>query len=192
MILVDDAGENSIVVVPGANALVTAEVAIPTARVVLVQLEIPLDTVDAVLARARAAGSITVLNPAPAAPLPADVLGLVDVVVPNQHELDLLGGTQALLDAGCGAVVATLGGDGVELITRAGTTRLSPFEVDVVDTTGAGDAFCGSLAARLAAGDDLEVAAKWASAAGALAVTVEGAVPAQPAAVAIEALLGTS
>jgi ribokinase len=190
MILVDDAGENSIVVIPGANALVTAG-ALPRAAVVLAQLEVPVAMVATALQQARASGAITVLNPAPAAPLPPELLASVDVVVPNEHEREILGGADALLAAGCGAVVTTLGGDGVELITAEGTTHLPPFPVDVVDTTGAGDAFCGSLSARLAAGDDLATAATWASAAGALAVTIAGAVPAQPRAAAITALLAT-
>lgn len=190
MILVDDAGENSIVVIPGANALVTAG-ALPPAAVVLAQLEVPVPVVAAALQQARASGATTVLNPAPAAPLPPELLASVDVVVPNEHEREILGGAEALLTAGCGAVVTTLGGDGVELVTVDGTTHLPPFPVDVVDTTGAGDAFCGSLSARLALGDDLATAATWASAAGALATTIAGAVPAQPAAAAIAALLAS-
>lgn len=191
MILVDEAGENSIVVIPGANGLVAADAALPPAVVMLTQLEIPVASVAAAVRRARATGAITVLNPAPAAPLPPELLQSVDVVVPNEHERELLGGVDALLAAGCGAVVTTLGGDGVDVVTADGTTHLPPFDVDVVDTTGAGDAFCGSLAARLAAGDDLVSAATWASAAGALAVTVAGAVPAQPTAAAIARLLAT-
>ena len=192
LIVVDDQGENSIVVIPGANALVTTAVDVPPARVVLMQLEIPTPTVHHVLLRARERGATTVLNPAPATRLSRELLDLVDVVVPNQHERALLGGTDALLAAGCGAVVTTLGGDGVELATRDGNAHVRAFDVDVVDTTGAGDAFCGSLAARLAAGDELAVAARWAVAAGALAVTVEGAVPAQPRATEIAALLADS
>jgi ribokinase len=111
------------------------------------------------------------------------------VIAPNQHELAILGGADRLLAHGCRAVVTTLGADGAAITTTDGTTRVAPFSVDTIDTTGAGDAFCGALAARLAAGDDLDRAARWASAAGALATTVAGAVPAQPAATAIESLL---
>jgi ribokinase len=193
LIVVDDRGENSIVVVPGANATVTAPAPLPRSSVVLCQLEVPIDAVATSLAAARAAGALTVLNPAPAAALPGAVLADCDVIVPNEHELALLGGVDALLAAGCGAVVVTRGGAGVDVHAggTAGTAPLHvpPFPVDVVDTTGAGDAFCGALAARLAAGDPLEVAVRWAAAAGALATTVAGAVPAQPRADAIRELL---
>jgi ribokinase len=193
LIVVDDRGENSIVVVPGANATVTAPAPLPRSSVMLCQLEVPIDAVATSLAVARAAGALTVLNPAPAAALPGAVLADCDVIVPNEHELALLGGVDALLAAGCGAVVVTRGGAGVDVHAggTAGTAPLHvpPFPVDVVDTTGAGDAFCGALAARLAAGDPLEVAVRWAAAAGALATTVAGAVPAQPRADAIRELL---
>jgi ribokinase len=190
LIVVDEAGENSIVVVPGANATVTAPADVGTARVVLCQLEVPLATVAAALAAGRAAGATTILNPAPAAPLPADVVAVCDVLIPNEHEVELLGGAAALLAAGCGAVVVTRGGAGVDVHQGGEMTHVDPFPVAVVDTTGAGDAFCGSLAARIAAGDALLDAVRWAAAAGALATTVHGAVPAQPLAAAIEQLLG--
>jgi ribokinase len=188
MIVVDSHGENSIVVVPGANHAVELG-ELPAATVVLVQLEIPLATVEAALRAGRASGARTILNPAPAAPLPARLLELVDIAVPNQHEELLLGGAAALLAHGCTAVLVTRGAEGVDIHTADGVTHIAAFEVDAIDTTGAGDAFCGSLAARLAAGDDLPTAARWAAAAGALATTVAGAVPAQPSAVAVRALL---
>ncbi len=190
LIVVDGNGENSIVVVPGANSAVPIPQDLPNATVVLVQLEIPIDVVEAVLRTARRNSGITVLNPAPAAELPASLIGVCDVIIPNEHEVELLGGAGALLAAGCGTVVVTRGGAGVDVITRDGTVHVPAFDVDPVDTTGAGDAFCGSLAARLAAGDDLHQAVRWAAAAGALATTVAGAVPAQPTAFAIRSLLG--
>ena len=190
LITVDSVGENSIVVIPGANAAVSAEVELPTASIVLAQLEIPVDAVVAIAAAARAAGSTVVLNPAPATELPPQLIANCDVIVPNQHELAQLGGAEGVLEAGCRAVVATLGADGADVHTRSGTTRIAAFDVQVVDTTGAGDAFCGALAARLAADDDLLDAVRWATAAGALATTVRGAVPAQPTAESIERLLG--
>ncbi len=189
LIVVDATGENSIVVIPGANASVSPSPDRPQAKVVLAQLEIPIATVRSILTSARADGSIVILNPAPAAPLPVELIALCDVIVPNQRELQQLGGVRQLLDAGCEAVVTTLGGDGVDVHTAKGVTHIAAFEVPVVDTTGAGDAFCGALAARLAAGDDLLGATRWAAAAGALATTVAGAVPAQPAAAAIRRLL---
>jgi ribokinase len=195
LIGVDDRAENSIIVVPGANGTVsTAQVnaSMPAARVVLVQLEIPVDAVTAALAAGRAAGARTVLNPAPAAELPDELLALCDVVVPNEHELELVGGVEALRAAGVGAVVVTLGSRGVRVITAAGTTDVAAFPVTPVDTTGAGDSFCGALSARLAAGDDLLDAVRYAAAAGALATTVAGAVPSLPRAEAVRALLNAA
>jgi ribokinase len=189
IIVVDEHGENTIVVIPGANAAVRLPAALPRCRVVVAQLEVPLATVEAGFAAARAAGAMTVLNPAPAADLTADLLGLADVVVPNEHELELLGGAERLMELGVRALVVTRGAHGVDLITPGQRRHVDAFPVDVIDTTGAGDAFCGSMCARLAFGDDLETAVRWGAAAGALATTVAGAVPAQPTASAIEALL---
>jgi ribokinase len=189
LIVVDGNGENSIVVVPGANHEVSLPDSLPDARVMLCQLEVPLDQVAQALAAGRRGGATTILNPAPAAPLPAELLATCDIVVPNEHEVELLGGVAVLLAAGCRAVVVTRGGSGVDVHTTDGVVHCPPFEVEVVDTTGAGDAFCGSLAARLAAGDELNDAVRWAAAAGALATTVVGAVPAQPTADRIRELL---
>jgi ribokinase len=176
LISVSAAGDNSIIVVPGANAHVTGERA-PLAQVLLCQLEVPLDAVRTAMTDARAGGSTVVLNPAPARPLGDDLLSLCDVVVPNEHEVELLGGVEHLLALGARAVVVTLGARGALLHTADGATPIAPYRVTPVDTTGAGDAFCGALAARLAAGDELAEALPYASAAGALATTVEGAVP---------------
>ncbi len=190
LIVVDHAGENSIVVIPGANAMVRAAPLEVTARVVLAQLEIPVDTVEATMRNARRAGATTVLNPAPAGELPSTLVAACDVIVANEHEAVRLGGEAALLDAGCGAVLTTRGAAGVDIATHDGRRHQKAFPARVVDTTGAGDAFCGALAARLAAGDPLDDAVEWAAAAGALATTVPGAVPAQPNRTTILALLG--
>jgi len=192
LITVDRDGENVIVVAPGANgALANAHV--PAARVVLAQLEIPAAAVLAALRGARNAGATTILNPAPApgGELDAALLEVVDVLVPNEHEVELLGGVTRLLDAGVRTVIVTRGADGAEVRSAAQQWTQSSLEVDVVDTTGAGDAFCGSLAARLAAGDDLRMAVEWAVAAGALAATVAGAVPSLPWSEAIAARVGS-
>jgi ribokinase len=189
LIVVADDGENTIVVAPGANATVTCPTPLPAARIVLAQLELPVATVVDAFRAARAAGSTTVLNPAPAAELPAGLLELADIVVPNEHEAELLGGPAALLAGGSRAVVVTRGGAGVDVHTAAGREHVPPHPVEPVDTTGAGDAFCGALCARLAAGDELAEAVRWASVAGALATTVHGAVPAQPTADAVRAAL---
>ena len=182
-------GENSIVVVAGANATVTAHT-VPASRVVLSQLEVPVAAIERAFTAARDSGATTVLNPAPASAIPESLLALCDVVVPNEHEVELLGGFDHLLDLGAKAVVVTLGARGAALHTRAGDTPIAPFEVTPVDTTGAGDTFCGALCARLAAGDELEAALRVASAAAALSTTKAGAVPSIPTRAEIDALMG--
>ena len=182
VIVVDDGGENIIVVVAGANEEAVA-VEIPDARVLLAQLEIPMATVFAALRRGREMGAVTVLNPAPARAGVEGLIDLVDVLVPNEHEA-------ASLVSGA-AVVTTLGSAGAEITTPGGRTRVPAFDVTSVDATGAGDAFCGVLAARLAAGDELEAAVRVACAAGALATTSAGAVPSMPTMAAIERLLSS-
>lgn len=181
-------GENSIIVVAGANGTITAT-DIPAARVVLTQLEVPLDAVERALLAGRAAGAITVLNPAPVQSLNVSILRWCDIVVPNEHEVDLLGGVAYLLAAGAGAIVVTMGSRGAALHTAEGVVHIEPFSVVPVDTTGAGDTFSGSLCARLAAGDDVPTALRFASAAGALCTTAAGAVPSIPRRAAVEALL---
>ena len=188
LITVGDDGENSIVVVPGANGAV-AVASVPAARVVLAQLEIPLGAVVDAFRLARSSGSTTVLNPAPAAELPDELLALTDVVVPNEHELARLGGPERLLGRGPDSVIVTLGGEGARWYSSAGSTAIPPLSVEPIDTTAAGDAFCGALCARLAAGDPIDVALDWAAAAGALATTVAGAVPSLPHAASIVAAL---
>lgn len=181
-------GENSIIVIAGANGTVTAH-EVPAARVVLTQLEVPLAAVERALTAGRAAGAITVLNPAPVQPIDAAILQWCDIVVPNEHEVELLGGVDKLLAFGARAVVVTLGSRGSDLHTADGVVHIDSFSVVPIDTTGAGDTFSGSLCARLAAGDDLPTALRFASAAGALCTTVAGAVPSIPRRAAVEALL---
>jgi ribokinase len=188
LITVDDAAENSIVVIPGANAHVRVE-ELPRCAVLIAQLEIPVEQVLVAFTQARARGTLTVLNPAPAGDLPDELLAQCDVVVPNEHELELVGGADGLLAAGVATVVTTRGAASV-VVTEPGRQWGQPaFPVSAVDTTGAGDAFCGALAARLAAGQDLPGAVAYATAAGALATTVTGAVPSLPRRAAVESLL---
>jgi ribokinase len=191
LITVDSTGENSIVVVPGANAALQAA-ALPAARVVLVQLEIPIDVVADALASARAVGAVTILNPAPAAELADGLLADCTIVIPNEHEYGRLGGAARLFDLGVEAVVTTLGADGVDVETPAARRRVPPFAVTPVDTTGAGDAFCGSFAVAIAEGADPLSAAHFAAAAGALATTRAGAVPSLPTRAEIEAMLASA
>ena len=195
MITVDDQAENSIVVIPGTNArcrFETLPADIAPSTVVLAQLEVPLATVADAFAAARAAGCRTVLNPAPAPDggLPAELLALCDVIVPNEHEVDVLGGVDRLLASGVGTVIVTRGAAGVSVSEQPGGSSwtVDAFDVDPIDTTGAGDSFCGALATQLAAGADLRNSVRYAAAAGALATTVAGAVPSLPHAAAVHAL----
>jgi ribokinase len=188
---VDRNGENEIVVVSGANAQVTVP-ELPRAKVVLLQLEIPLSVVEGVLRAAKAMGATTVLNPAPAAELSPTILEHVDVLLPNETESTALGGTRALLERGVRTIVTTLGERGAAIETVDTRIDIAPHRVNPVDTVGAGDAFTGALCSQLAMGRTLEEAAKVGAVAGALATTVAGAVPSLPTREAVEAALGTA
>ncbi|QKW18700.1 ribokinase [Kitasatospora sp. NA04385] len=197
-VVVDRAGENTIVVNPGANAVLSVEdlpqwLARTPGEVVLVQHEVAAEVVAAAVLRAREQGGTVVLNPAPARPLAAEVLAAVDVLVPNLGELAALLGTEPVsgpaaagellerAELPCGAVVVTLGADGA-LIKQPGRpgVHLPAPVVDAVDTVGAGDTFCGALADALARGADLPAAAARAVRAAALAVTGLGAQSSMP------------
>jgi len=189
LIVVSASGENSIVVVPGANTLCPTASAIDT-DVLVAQLEVPIEVVTSSFVAARDAGATTVLNPAPATPLPPELLAVVDVIVPNEHEVDLLGGVDALLASGVGAVVVTLGERGARVHTEGRVAQVDSLTVDAVDTTGAGDTFTGYLAAGLSEGLDLVTAATRGCAAGALAATRAGAVPSIPSRAEVDAVSG--
>ncbi|WP_156722116.1 ribokinase [Streptomyces apocyni] len=201
LITVDPSGDNSIVVSPGANARLSpqdiraATSLFGLARVVSVQLEVPLSTVAEVV-RVLPADTRLVLNPSPPAPLPAEVLASCDPLVVNEHEARfMLRGTdtagsapedwaRSLLALGPRSVVVTRGAAGA-LVAESGADAYvsvpSP-RVDAVDTTGAGDAFTAALAWRLGLGEDLPVAAAFAVRVGASAVTKKGAQESYPTA----------
>lgn len=185
LIGVSDDGENSIIVVPGANHAIDIdtinknESLIASARVLLCQLEVPLKVVQRAFELA-AKSTIKILNPAPAQSLPSSLLGLVDIIAPNEHEADLLGGVEKLKSLGVKTIVVTQGENGAKLIDANGTLQIDPYKVTPIDTTGAGDAFCGMLAARLAAGQNLGDSLRAAVVSGALATQTEGAVPSLP------------
>ena len=185
-------GDNSIVVVPGANAhclpedLDRYEGEIAEADLVLLQLEIPLETVEYAIKLARKHGKIVMLNPAPAQILSQDLLSKVDYLTPNRSELALLTrmseestiakGIERLLEVGVSCCVTTLGADGVALMEKGGNLfKVSGHEVPVVDTTGAGDAFNAGLAYALAQKKSIREATEFAVQVSALAVTKFGA-----------------
>ena len=170
---------NSIIVSRGANAELTpdaAAAAVEGASVVLTQLEIDPRTAEAALAAGRRTGARTILNAAPAEGVTPSLLAVTDLLVVNETEAEALGGIDALLGAGPDALVVTLGSHGARWLTPGGDDlAVRAFEVDAVDTTGAGDAFCGALAAALAGGADALSALLRASAAGAVTTTAVGA-----------------
>lgn len=198
-ILVDDAGQNAIVIVAGGNGEMSParverhEALLANAEVVIAQLEVPAATVEATLSRAHALGRTVILNPAPAVgPLPAHWYGLVDYLIPNESEAALLTGlpvdspetalraAQRLLEAGARRVLITLGQQGVLYADATRHLHVPVAPVVAVDTTAAGDTFVGGFAAGLADGMRLEAAIALGQQAAALAVTRPGAQPSIP------------
>jgi ribokinase len=198
MIGVEDGGQNSIIVAPGANARVTpadvdaARAAIESAQALIVQLEVPLDVVLRAMQIARAARVLTVLNPAPAQALPFEILSLADLLILNETEAALLTGVEVkdgasaeeaarqLHERGARVVVITLGERGAIALDEHAVKRVPAFPVKAIDTTAAGDAFVAALAVARAGGRDLDAALLEASAAGALAAMKLGAQPSMP------------
>lgn len=193
--LVEPNGENSIVVVPRANlALTPADVRAAAsafeADVVLLQQELDLDTIREAARVAREAGATVMLNPAPALERTRRMRGLVDILVPNEHEARVLTGDdeaapealgKSLLDQwSLTQVVLTLGSAGALVVDRDGATPIRPHVVNAVDTIGAGDTFCGTLAAGLASGDAFPEAVAYANVAAAISVTRSGGADAVP------------
>jgi ribokinase len=205
LIAVDDGGENEIVVVPGSNGRVSlddvnaARDTIAGSTVLVLQLEIPLETVEHAARVARAAGALVLLNPAPAQSLDPSLMHTVDVLVANEIEVAALSGMGApvepasaarlLVGAGIQSVVVTLGSRGAVLVTNDGETDVPAFRVGAVDTTGAGDCFVGALAHALDAGRPLEAAIRFATGAAALSVQRRGAQPSMPTKAEIDAFL---
>lgn len=193
MIWVDGKGENSIAVASGANArirpmeIMEKKETIVSAAILLLQLEIPLDSVYAAVAEAYSNDIKIILNPAPAFEIERDILEKLDVITPNIHEAEMLTGVrilseadirnaaQILMDRGVSNVVITHGGNGVYVINENGYRHFSAYKVSVTDTTAAGDTLNGSLAAFMAEGLDIHKAVEYANAAAALSVTKMGA-----------------
>ncbi len=209
LIVVDKSGQNSIVVSSGANArLSVADVdsaaeTITTADVLVLQLEIPLEAVTRAAQLAQQSKVQVILNPAPAQKLPADLLKLVDILVPNESETATITGLPSgsleeiesaaadLMAAGVGSVILTLGEKGAFLAQEGKTRHMPAFIVErVVDTTAAGDAFVGGLATAIGEGKSILEAVSWGNAAGSLAVTRAGAQPSLPIRDEVKMLLG--
>ena len=212
LITTDATGQNEIVVVAGANGTFTPDRLAPAvallqqASVVLLQLEIPMPSVERAAAETRASGAMLLLDPAPAGDVPNQLLALASLVTPNESELAVLTGVPLLDDAtsddeidaraarllvrGATAVLVKLGARGARLVTPARRVAWPAFPVTAVDTTAAGDAFNGALAVALAERATLDDAIRFACAAGALSVTRAGAQPSLPTRDEVEHLLG--
>lgn len=196
--VIDAAGDNSIIVVPGANMLLApkdienARELIAKSDMVLMQLENPVETIHHAAEIAHEYGVPVLLNPAPACKLPDEFLSQLTILTPNEIEAEMLSGfsvadtgsavqaAHVLLDKKIQSVVLTLGSRGALLAEKNRLIMVPGYTVDVVDTTAAGDAFCAALAVNYVAHQNLEDAILFANAAGALATTILGAEPAMP------------
>ena len=210
MPLIDASGDNSIVIIPRANTALSAEninqgyEAIANSDILLLQLEVPIEASQRAAEIAKENSTIVILNPAPAREIPDTLLDLVDILTPNESETEILSGISAttekeakeaariLMDKGVETVILTLGSRGSLLLTATVESFFPANQVDVVDTTAAGDAFCGALAASLANGSTIEEAVKTGNAAGALAVTKLGAEPSLPKKVDLDRFLAVN
>ena len=203
-IFLSEAGENAIVVVPGANGKVDIPTVdrhadlIRSAGMVLCQLELPLSTVDHTLALCAAAGVPVMLDPAPAAPLPTEAFPRIAWFTPNETEALLYTSPNAspeaaaseLIARGLAGVVLKRGSEGAYVATSQGLAAwIKPFPVKVIDTVGAGDCFNGAFAVALLEGLDPVAAARFASAAAAISVTRRGAQASMPSRAEVEAFL---
>jgi ribokinase len=209
LIFVDENGENQIVVAPGANGQLTpadvdaARPIIENAKVMILQLEIPMDTVRHAANLAMQHQTRVILNPAPARILPAALLQQVDILIANETEVLVMTGAsdvdistaaiacRPLLEAGVESVITTLGKDGAVITSGTGASKVPGFKVKAVDTTSAGDTFAGAVAAALAEGKSLEDAVYFANAAAALSATKQGAQISMPTRAEVEKMLAS-
>lgn len=196
VIEVEASGENRIVVVPGANAKIAVgdfSLDAPTQgrHVLLGQFEVPLNVLAHYFNQGRASGYFTILNPAPAKQPPVDLLAATDLIVPNESEAEQLTGldlsrddimkvAQAILDLGPQAVIITLGAQGSYYWDGEHSYRVPALSVTPVDTTAAGDTYCGYLAAQISAGASVFEAMRYASIAASLSTLTAGAAPSVP------------
>jgi len=210
IIEVDKSGWNRIIVIAGANSELKANdlkpeilTKITKQQVLLSQLESPISELFSIFQAAKNSNFFTILNPAPARKLEKKFIQLIDLLVPNQFEAEFLTGIKVtdtdsafsagkeLISQGVKSVLITMGEGGSVLITKDGSELFESFKVNAIDTTAAGDAFCGAIAVALSEEFDLKTAIRFASAAGALSVQIEGATTSMPTRHEIEKLMET-
>jgi ribokinase len=198
LIAVEDSAENMIIVIPGANGQVgdpdlkRLEEVLSESKILLLQLELPLQVVVAAARMAKEMGVIVILDPAPAQVLPEEIYPMIDIITPNETEAELLvrfpintegdavHAAKILRSKGVQNVIVKMGSRGAFALINNIDTFFKPFQVTAVDTVAAGDAFNGALAVGLCEGLPIEGAIRWGMAGGALSVTKEGAQPAMP------------
>ncbi len=207
LIMIDSSGDNSIVVISGANFELKGsdikEKMFAEAGFVLSQFEVPYDTVLKSFEIAKRVGAVTILNPAPARAITDELLINTDIIIPNQTEFELITGikpltyteikkgAKILFEKGVSEVIVTLGGDGAVYISRSGTSyKTAAYRVEVKDTTAAGDSFIGGLITKLSSGEAVEEAIEYGIKVGAVTVTRIGAQASLPTSKEIEAFKG--
>ncbi|MCH1959618.1 ribokinase [Romboutsia hominis] len=208
LITVDKNAQNSIVVAPGANYKLTKEDidknidAIKNSDIVVVQLETPLETIKYALKKAKELGKYTILNPAPAVVLEDEIIENVDLLTPNETELEIISGksisneddinecAQIMINKGVKELIVTLGSKGSLYINKETSMFKKAYKVEAIDTTAAGDSYTGALAVAISIGKDMEYAMDFASKVGALSVMKEGAQSSLPTLIEVENFRG--
>jgi ribokinase len=208
VISVNEQAENTIIIIPGANGRLDgndvdrASKLLDGNSIVMLQLETPLDSSIQLASLARERGAKVILDPAPAVPLPGELLRVVDIITPNEVETKILTGilplnnqdasraAQILLDRGVNTAIIKMGALDAYFENNLTSGFIPPFPIQPVDSVAAGDAFNGGLAVALFGGKSLEEAVRWGAAAGAIACTCKGAIPSMPHRDELESLLG--
>lgn len=184
VITVANDGANHIIVAQGANALITKndvkEDLIASFDIIVMQLEIPLEIAKYAASVAKKLGKTVVLNPSPAVKLDKEFLSCVDILIPNETEIDIIGGIDYVLECGVKNIILTLGADGCDLITKEKRKHFDAYKVDVVDTTAAGDSFLGGVVRTIADGKNIEEAIEFATKVSNITVTRKGAIDSIP------------
>jgi len=207
MIMVNEDGDNSIVVIPGANFdLLPKDIAddcFNGADYILAQLESPMNTIEKTFRLAKEKGITTILNPAPASILSKELISCTDMLIPNETEFEVITGIKPvneqdiekgvaiLFESGIKEVLITLGKNGAYYLNDSGSRyRTSGYKVKAVDTTAAGDSFIGGILTRLSVGDDIKTAMEYAMKVGALTVSKKGAQSSLPTKMDVEDFKG--